>query len=682
MSHTGYASSFFIKNPGLNCFGGNKRSFHPWPNQRECGERRADRIVPVILNIKRLNLCFPIIQFMHKYMHSMKFLLLLVFFIQAEYNASAQNVSFSKDRADWYFGRCSAKEKLIFLSNLLASEMKKSSEIGPWLNQKIESWTTMLDEVSEEDVDYILFHKFSNNSVQFDNQLPNRIVNKWGETHPYKQILASAVYFLILHEIDYGNVKNTLPYFKMLQRVIVFNPDRKFKMWYYRLFGSLLRKYGMTMKSIEAYQLALSFTSEKRGLDRLFIYNDLAYCYMSVENYPRAKHYILKSLSKHNSSRIPFEALNMLGAIYGGLGDSNEELKVRFFLLNYALKEHDYVLAFASYSNIANTHFEMKEYKKALHYLNKSDEICEKQGIQIGHDFNKISRAYVFLEQKKYYEAYVELQNIEAIVKSYEDADILKNFYNIMYQTQLELGQIDLAKSYFQEYLIYQAKTSGKELNIMLGEQEIENQKNANQAVLAALEQERLKDFYMKIFLSLALFALLALVLLTVVYGAKKREKTRLEGIIEKNDLVKALEAKSKELLAESIKNLSIDAVKENIKTDLELLVDELPERQKDLFKPFLKQLSKNERNQYIEEFETRFLGVYESFYEKLRELIPDLSPAEAKFCAFIKLNFSTKEISFITNRSPRTIDNTRSRIRKKLGLETDVNLHTFLAEL
>ena len=404
--------------------------------------------------------------------------------------------------------------------------------------------------------------------------------------------------------------------------------------------------------------------------------------YLQVQNYPRARHYILKVLIDCSPSAMPINALNTYGLILDGMGDYDQAIRVHRYVLYHAIKKKDVIMELGSYSNLAKVYYNKKDYDKAHFYLNKSDHVALKNDFHYGIDFNRIARSNVFLKQNRYKEAYLEVNNLETLVMFYNDVDLLKDFYNIMYQTQLELEHVDLAKSYFDKFLIYEAKTSGKELNILLGEQEIENQKIANQAVVAAIDQERLKDFYVKIALSLALFALLVLLLLVIIYGAKKREKISLEGIIEKNNLVKALEAKSKELLTESIKNLSIDTVKENIKTDLELLVDELPERQRELFKPFLKQLSKNERNQYIEEFESRFLGVYESFYDKLRELIPDLSPAEAKFCAFIKLNFTTKEISFITNRSPRTIDNTRSRIRKKLVLETDVNLHTFFADL
>ncbi len=46
------------------------------------------------------------------------------------------------------------------------------------------------------------------------------------------------------------------------------------------------------------------------------------------------------------------------------------------------------------------------------------------------------------------------------------------------------------------------------------------------------------------------------------------------------------------------------------------------------------------------------------------------------------KLNLNTKDIALLTNRSVGTIDNARSWIRKKMGLDNEANLTTFLLSL
>nr|NQU93966.1 hypothetical protein [Bacteroidota bacterium] len=81
-------------------------------------------------------------------------------------------------------------------------------------------------------------------------------------------------------------------------------------------------------------------------------------------------------------------------------------------------------------------------------------------------------------------------------------------------------------------------------------------------------------------------------------------------------------------------------------------------------------------------EFELRFQEVHSDFYEKLNELFPTLTPNELKLCAFLRLNMSTKDIAAITFLSVNGINIARHRLRKKLNIEQEENLITFLTSL
>ncbi len=72
---------------------------------------------------------------------------------------------------------------------------------------------------------------------------------------------------------------------------------------------------------------------------------------------------------------------------------------------------------------------------------------------------------------------------------------------------------------------------------------------------------------------------------------------------------------------------------------------------------------------------------MHTDFYKKLNEQFPNLSANEKKLCAFLKLNMSTKDIGSITYQSVKSISVARSRLRKKLNIESeDVNLANYLA--
>jgi DNA-binding CsgD family transcriptional regulator len=80
--------------------------------------------------------------------------------------------------------------------------------------------------------------------------------------------------------------------------------------------------------------------------------------------------------------------------------------------------------------------------------------------------------------------------------------------------------------------------------------------------------------------------------------------------------------------------------------------------------------------------FETYFDEVHNEFFNRIKEKYPDLSPKELRLCAYIRMNISTKEIASLLNISYRGVEINRYRLRKKLDLERDVNLPTFLSNI
>ena len=77
-----------------------------------------------------------------------------------------------------------------------------------------------------------------------------------------------------------------------------------------------------------------------------------------------------------------------------------------------------------------------------------------------------------------------------------------------------------------------------------------------------------------------------------------------------------------------------------------------------------------NGKNKKIwKEFEVRLDAIDYHFYEKLLAEYPELTMNERRLAAFLKLQFSTKEISLLTGQSIRSIEVARSRLRKKLSI-------------
>ncbi|WP_192349603.1 triple tyrosine motif-containing protein [Algoriphagus sp. Y33] len=80
--------------------------------------------------------------------------------------------------------------------------------------------------------------------------------------------------------------------------------------------------------------------------------------------------------------------------------------------------------------------------------------------------------------------------------------------------------------------------------------------------------------------------------------------------------------------------------------------------------------------------FAIHFDHVHSNFLTILRGKFPTLTANELKLCAFVKMNLSSKEIADLMSISLKAVEVGRYRLRKKLQISTEVNLHDFLIEI
>ncbi len=103
------------------------------------------------------------------------------------------------------------------------------------------------------------------------------------------------------------------------------------------------------------------------------------------------------------------------------------------------------------------------------------------------------------------------------------------------------------------------------------------------------------------------------------------------------------------------------------------------PEVKKELLQ--IQKLTEHNANvdEHWEEFIMNFDKVHANFYKRLTEDFKDLSPNDYRLCTYLRMNLTSKEISVLMNISIRSVETNRYRLRKKLGIERDVNLNQFL---
>lgn len=76
------------------------------------------------------------------------------------------------------------------------------------------------------------------------------------------------------------------------------------------------------------------------------------------------------------------------------------------------------------------------------------------------------------------------------------------------------------------------------------------------------------------------------------------------------------------------------------------------------------------------------FRQIHVDFEKKLIDQFPNLKPADIRLCTFIRLGMNTKDIASITYNAPESVRVARTRLRKKLKLNNNDNLISFLSKL
>jgi len=77
--------------------------------------------------------------------------------------------------------------------------------------------------------------------------------------------------------------------------------------------------------------------------------------------------------------------------------------------------------------------------------------------------------------------------------------------------------------------------------------------------------------------------------------------------------------------------------------------------------------------------FEQAFNNADKDFLDKIKLSHPDLTPNDLRFCAYLRLNLSSKEMAPLLNISVKSVETKRYRLRKKLGLQHDSGLVNYI---
>lgn len=459
----------------------------------------------------------------------------------------------------------------------------------------------------------------------------------------------------------YGNLANYKDAYTNLWKGLLLADEANLQAQKASLYIDIGRHYSFykrRLKALEYFQVSLDINKDLARQELLpsgnLVTNYYAFCatYRELNEFSLARKYLDSCFRHFDPMHKPIERTYLqfeLACILTAEGDYAEALKLfQETQAWFEARDPSYLVLFYTY--MSDAYRGLTQFSQSESYYLKALQIVASYRSHV--DFSPIIHqklSELYHQRGNDQQAYASLKKMKELDARFFDSRSASN------QSLLEIQDAFRKEQEAQQKLLQEQK-------------------------LERLEHQEDVWFLQRVILIVSILFIITLGALYFSYirARFKAEKQviRKEKELELQKANEVLEIKNKELAASALKLIEKDENLSLLKTKIKEIDGNVDVRE---LKKVLKSISiSNDRN--WEEFETRFVAINESFYQRLQEKFPNLSQRDLKLCALIKLNFSSKEMAKLLGISVESAHTSRYRLRKKLKLTRDVNLTEFIA--
>lgn len=253
----------------------------------------------------------------------------------------------------------------------------------------------------------------------------------------------------------------------------------------------------------------------------------------------------------------------------------------------------------------------------------------------------------------------------------------IKYLYGSLFNYYEKTGKYQSALVFQRKYLELKDSLFSKQLVIKANDFELKYQ-------LSLKEKEYLiKENQSQVLLLTAFICLLLIITITIFIV---RNNTSKMVLAKKEADLKNIESELKErklatnTLFISQQNQLLNMILS--KVERLMYVPDIKDSKEELSK-VVKFIKSNKQDEVEwENFKLHFDSVSPKFFNTLKANYPNLTELDLKHCAYIKINFTPKQVAHLLGISPKSVTLFRVRLKKKLNLAEEISLSDFLREV
>ncbi|RNC83633.1 MAG: hypothetical protein ED557_07555 [Balneola sp.] len=425
---------------------------------------------------------------------------------------------------------------------------------------------------------------------------------------------------------------------------------------------------------MEAYNLKSSSNNSSRMGQ---IIGMIGYVYFYDEQYEAATDFYEEALTyfeKANARQPKAIATSTLGSIYFQTKEYGkakqkfkEALKIKEGLKDTLLMSTDII-------NLAMVYQKEEKLDSALVYALQSREFDKKMNNLMGltETLRHLSSINLELGNHSKAEEYA-LESYE-IAKEVGSLILIRDGYNLLYTVFKEAGKSELALENHEHFKIYSDSITNMDTREELVEAQARYDTQKKEQEILLLEAEN-REARLKMILSIVIGSVL-LIGISISYrqSSKRKEKDREQEI---QSIQKELESYGMLINA---KDEFLNSVIERLTKVSKVLINIESKKELNSLVSSLRHTTKITGEE--EHLLNRIDQVNSGFFRKLDQKGNSLTKGDKRLASLVQMELSNKEIGNIIGINTRSVVQARYRLKKKLELQTEDDLVSYLKEL